>query len=285
VIRELEGGQTLEINCDELKQRANILLKKTKIKIIHITDLLSYFVIPIGLVGLFLLSFYFVCVTATYVAITSGQQPAQFFKKVTDYAFLLFRVETNELDAAKYSSIVTIVLNTSIMLITTWFAIVPLFTYWRFRSNLRKSSSFQVYPIFNDGVDDIAVMNKYFDGADTLTIYSGDFSFLPMNEQMKALCLTLANKGRLKLVSYKPEHEISKSLEESFFNYLKSKNAIVSGSDKRIKCSYISYRSSSIFLYKYDFHGNNGREIYVCAVKETRDSRYLLDTLNALCQT
>lgn len=248
------------------------------------TDSLSNFAIAISLIGLFVFTFYFVSVTATYVAVTSGGEPNPLFKTITDYPFQLINLNAADLDGRKYSSVIGILLNTSIMLITTWYAIIPLFTYLKYRSNLKRASSFQLHEVLNDGVDDINVMNKYFNGAETITIYSGDFSFLKLNAKMREICIHLANNHRLKLVTYKSEGEINNSLGIETLGIFKSNDAIAFDSKKRIKCSYVRYRSSSVFLYKYDFHGNNGRETFVCALRETRDSRYLLDTLNALCR-
>jgi hypothetical protein len=124
-------------------------------------------------------------------------------------------------------------------------------------------------------------MYKYYEKAEGILVFSGDFSWLKNDTRISSLLL---GKGdRVTYTSYKSRAEIEASLGHDLFGAVEKRFRFAR--PVPLKCSIVSYSADKVFLYKTQFVAANGDiKSMICVVSPSDDSRYLLDALEGLCR-
>jgi len=220
------------------------------------------------------------CAMLTHISWQAGIQPISLFKSVSDTVLNIFSVDVKNLSPDEYFSILSTFLYVSIFLVTLLFIFLPWVVGFKNRWQARRKQTPKVLPVHVDGVDDIAIMYKYFHFAEEVTVYSGDFSWIMESQEMQCLIVALAKRNKLRFISYKTEDEVKRALNDaSVFDSLRP--SFVFGSGKRIKCSIVSYTGEKVFLYKLRTHD---QKIHMCILTADKNTRYLLEALYSLCK-
>lgn len=218
----------------------------------------------------------------TYVAWTSNQEPYPVYKSLT-FFFLNFLVPNPKLaDHKILIESLSLVLNTLFFLVSFLFAVAPVLVIFKHKKELKKSKSIKPYRIYRDGVDDQKIMKDYYRNAEELIVYSGDFSWVATNRDLREEIIRLSNVRKITLVSYKSENVVKSGVsDEDLFRILIP--CFVFDYKQQIKCSYIKRGGSSYFLYKFEsmLAGETVSHVYV--LTDSHETRYLLEILGKFC--
>jgi hypothetical protein len=184
----------------------------------------------------------------------------------------------------------------AILVLAFGFALVPLFQVSqntrKLRQELReaqkqfqKEHGIQSFPIEKKGEDDLAWMLPHYQKAKRITIFAGSFDWLADNREMKKRILTLANEGKLDLVSYRSKEEVEeafrgKTLQELFKtlrDHFKFKSNL-----EDVTCTIVQKSATDWeFLYK-SRPDDAGHAFNACVLSDTDRSRELLHILTKL---
>ena len=118
-------------------------------------------------------------------------------------------VDIDTLDEGDYLSFVSLATSAVTAIVAVLLLILPLYSFYKQRRRLARASPVDVFPIKKKGEDDLWEMSKYFRNASKAIIFSGDFSWVLVDEGLRELLMNLADKGDLRLVSYRMEKDIS----------------------------------------------------------------------------
>ena len=123
-------------------------------------------------------------------------------------------IDIDTFGEADYIAFVSATLSTVTMIVMLGFVVVPIMAHLKQRRDLARASPIDVFPIHEQGKDDLREMFRYFRNASTVIIFSGDFSWVLEHRDLQKLLTSLAQKGDLRLVSYRSETEISKGWQK-----------------------------------------------------------------------
>ncbi len=222
----------------------------------------------------------FVSITATQINLNAGIHRSSPFNYITDNTFRLLSIDPNSLTSAQYGFAVNTAQNVNIVLITVWFAVLPVAAFIRHSRIERKIRSLQSVPVFIEGKDDYEFLMKFLSNAEQVVFYSASFHWLFVHDDFRDRVFRLAEQGKVRLVSYKTKDQVVATIGKE--TYDKLRNVFIVNSGKRIKCTYIRYPGASIFLYKYYIVGGSGQEVRIGFVQDTNESKYLLKTIDEL---
>lgn len=177
-------------------------------------------------------------------------------------------------------SSVTFLMNAAIALGSILLTILTFISYLKRSSQLKKSSCFKKVEIHNEGVDDIKIMSKNFKDANYIAVYSQTFSWIERNETIRKLLEDKAKKGKLTLVTC-DDVEVVKSNLISCTDQLKTALVQKPGLSTKspIRFSYIERDNTHVLLYRQE---EEDSKKFVYVVKETNQSRFLLQTIGNL---
>ena len=241
---------------------------------------LGWVVIITGIM-LILITIVTISLSATYVALVSNLTPSPFHKNIADLVLRFLLPLDLSTTTEVYISSLSFILNSLFVIITLFFSIVPLLSIYKYRHDINKKQNIRTHIIHQVGVDDLNLLKKYYQGAEDVIVYSGDFSWLAADTMMINIIKRLASESKLHLVSYKEMDKVRKGVnnEELFTTIL---NCLTFDSKKKFKCSFIRRRGTSVFLYRYDTIINGTYLGQVYELVDTNITRYLLDILDNL---
>ena len=206
----------------------------------------------------------------------AGIQPLRPARAISD-AFI--RIIIGDVPGQQYATALASLLNVFIAIVSIMFAVV--FPVWAIYKQTT-SKSLRIYRIFEDGVDDLKVMLKYYRGAENVTVFSGDFDWVSKNPEVRKEISRLSREGKISLISYKSDQEVQTAFgDDDFFQELRSCFQFNSG--REAKCSYVKHTGTSVFLYKFKKRDGGEMRPTVGAIHDSEDTRYLLQVLENLC--
>jgi len=117
-------------------------------------------------------------ITVTHTSLMTGTVPSGALQYLADLTLRILRISTDHSMRDRYLSSLAAVQNVLIVVATGAFAAAPVLSIFTVLVAWRKRQSVKVHRIRVIGRDDLAIMQKYFKGAEHVTVYSGDFSWV-----------------------------------------------------------------------------------------------------------
>jgi hypothetical protein len=197
----------------------------------------------------------------------------------------LFGYRRNDYSSDDYEKILVFNFHALLLLTSVYTSIFAFIAYARYRRNLKRNQSLQSFSINNDDHEDLKIMLQYYKGADYVTVYSGDFSWLKDNVELQKVVLNLAASSKIKLCSSKSRAIVEGKIGPNILTELEKNHLITFEKDNKsnIRCSLVEYSGEHIFLYKIKTaHPPNGLKYTLCILSEKNDSKYLLKTIVSL---
>lgn len=207
------------------------------------------------------------------------------FHQPTDWvlSFFLNREADGSYPVHSAEGALKIILDSAVCLITFFVVIHPIIARRKVEADVRKKQSIKLVRIYNRGTDDIALMYRYYKNADSVIVYSGDFSWLGTETPLKKIVEELANNQKIKLVSSKNKDIVKNNIGDALFNQLSQSELIKYIDDKEIKCSLIVKGGISTLLYlTKDENSDVDDVMFMCIVTGKNESRFLLNAMELL---
>lgn len=220
---------------------------------------------------------------ATYISTVSNLEPFWFLKEITDLFISIIFPNLNLTNIDEYVQVLSLILNALIVIITLLFAFLPIFTIHQFRTSQNKTRNIKSYLITEIGKQDLHVMYDNFQGAEEVTVHSGDFSWVSTDQELQRELLRLAKENKLTLISYRTRDEVMSSFgdHQEIFNLLT--RCFHFESQSHIKCSLVKrHGGSKVFLYRCDIYENGHSSKRVFELIDSNETRYLLEVLDHL---
>ncbi len=219
-----------------------------------------------------------------HIYIEFGKTPNTAFTWLPDLVLWCFGTDSASLTrGGHYAAIVT----DMIAICAFIFAVLPIiqaviYTV-RLKRELREEFGFEFVPVKKAGVDDLEEMLKRYKGADELTIFSGGFDWIGLNEELKDLLLDFAKGGKLTLISFRNRDKVKAAFEKekrgSLFGELdtslRDRFKFSSGLDG-VKCSVIKILGEHRFLFR---QSSDAHEFNAGFLGSSKYSRQLLGIL------
>ena len=207
------------------------------------------------------------------------------FHQPTDWvlSFFLKREPDGTYPVHGAEAALKIILDSAVCLITFFVVIHPIIARRKVEADVRKKQSIKLIRVYTRGTDDIGLMHKYYKNADSVIVYSGDFSWLQSETPLKKIVEELANNQKIKLVSSKNKDIVKHNIGDNLFEQLTQSNLIKYIDDKEIKCSLIVKGGVSTLLYlTKDEYSDVEDVMYMCIVTGRNESRFLLNAMELL---
>lgn len=110
---------------------------------------------------------------------------------------------------AAYRETIRTLLAVLLAVITLWFAaILPWLVISKLKRDIRDQQIVDIHKVGEIGSEDIDTMYRYYKPGNDITVFSGDFDWLVKQSPLRELIRDLANKKKIRLVSYKKPSEI-----------------------------------------------------------------------------
>ena len=193
-------------------------------------------------------------------------------------------------------------------------AVVPLIQAYVYRRRLRRelqgAHGLEVFKVKKEGVDDLEKMLEYYEGAEHITVFCGDFDWLQpssvgrnpkfskfsnsrkkkiraMMRRMKDFVTGYASEEKITLVSSKSEELVEHALRNgddgSLFEILKKR--FVFGEEIGIKCSLIEkVNENYTFLFR-SYSGGKKHLFNAHIFREAKESEELVSILRHLIES
>jgi len=204
----------------------------------------------------------------------------QLSHKISFFFIGMTGIDPTVLKVDEYKKILSALVGSIAVSVTLWFAIVTVVNHTHTKSILRRQALIETRPVYTDGVEDLNYMHEYFQNASSVTVFSGDFSWLGVHQELQKEVKRLALEEKIHLISSKPMRLVKQAIgDDNIFNSLKGSFKFDSGID--LKCSLVHNNSNSAFLYKVDRSYEKGSKS-VCIINGHGDANYLLGTLQKL---
>jgi hypothetical protein len=205
----------------------------------------------------------------------------QLSHKISFFFLEMAGIDPTALKAQEYKQILSALVGSIAVSVTLWFAVVTVVNHRHTKSVLRRQALIETRPVYTDGVEDLNYMHEYFQNASSVTVFSGDFSWLSVHQELQEEVKRLALEEKIRLISSKSMKLVKQAIgNDEIFNSLRSSFKFESGMD--LKCSLVHNNSNSAFLYKVDRSYEKGSKS-VCIINGHGDANYLLGTLQKLC--
>jgi GTPase SAR1 family protein len=217
-----------------------------------------------------------------YLALLADQPRPQWIEQVI-FFFIPWFVSPQSQDAPTYAASLNFILTALFAVLSFLFAVWPVLGIVKYRRDLKNRSPIRSFRVIRTGVDDINIMSKYYQNADEVVVYAGDFSWIKSNESLKNIITELANQNKIRLISYKTRSVVENSINDPQLFSTLSKQFVFE-SKKNIKCSYIKRQNTNFFLYRAEELSISSMEpnYKVFVLRETENVPYLLDILREL---
>lgn len=261
-----------------MKNRLNTVWRRFRL-LLHNADRL--------LISIFTISAIFAMITATVVLVAFTETQISIslgnpsiLKSVTDAVLDLLGVNYNGLSTDKYLSLLSSATGSVAVLVTLWFSVVTTVKYYNHRLEVERRSLVQMIPVYEDGKEDLDVMLKFYRKAEHVTVYSGDFSWISLNKDLKNEIIRLVSEKKISLVSYKSEAIVKQAIQDdNLYEKLRIMFSFDSHVDK--KCSLVQSGSRKMFLYKVDRELEGGNKS-VCILFGKGEGEYLVESISSL---
>lgn len=235
---------------------------------------------------LFFSTFLLIAFTATQISAATGQLNIPLFNSTTRSTLALVGVDVSKIKAVDYPNVLSTALGAIAVLVTLWYTMAAAFAFSKHRRDLRKKALIQEVPVWEEGVDDLNAMHKYYKGAASVVVFSGNFSWLIASSATQPHPLLgeidrLLQAGKIKFVSYKTEANIQQCLGARFSTY---KPHFMFNSGVKLKCSLIEKGQRKVLIYMADTTVDPDGAKKVCVISGRDEAQYLLDTIDALCK-
>jgi hypothetical protein len=244
-----------------------------------ILDKLSGIIILLSMLMMFFTTYILVTFTFTQVALSVGSSTS--FKKQTDFFLSLINIETNNLNPTQYTALLAAVIGAVAVLVTLWFSVASLISYLKHRNELSKKALIQKEMVYTDGEEDLKVMLRYYKNANSVIVFSGDFSWISKNNELLRVIQRLSSESKISFVSYKSANVVESAIGSTLYNEFHQRFRF--DQDTQLKCSLVKINHSKVFIYKVDREVEGGDK-NVCIIPGKDDARYLLETLESLCK-
>lgn len=176
------------------------------------------------------------------------------------------------------------ILEFLVIVVTVFLALLGPLSYLSKIRSLARHQPIKSKPIYVAG-DDLHEMARLYKEADEVYVFSGDFSWVSNNDQLRESVQTLAQAGKIKFFSYKSEAKVEHAFRDSgnleLFRELKPLFAF--DSKAQIKGSLIRSQSPA-FIYRNDELplGEGGSTINILTGHDR--ARYLVTIIDELCE-
>ena len=265
---------------------------KTRRSIADFNLYISAFIINLTLLVMWMFATLLVVLAIAQIRITTGDAMPELIAKTTEVTLGLF-VNDDTLHAAAGRSradLIGVLIAAAGAIVTAVFATIA----WlvsKAESNRRaRRSVVSSTPVYSSlGLDDVRLMAREFEDATSVTVFSGDFSWmadrnpqLPDFENMRKLVERLAKDEKIKLVSYREAKNVETSIGAAMFgkvDKLVSYNAKLKG----LRASFVVKPFGKVLIYKVHADQN---DMHICRVTDrTPDGKELLDQFHILVGT
>lgn len=234
----------------------------------------------LAILAMFLSTAILIAFTEAQISMSLGIDSAA--KQVPDYIFSYVGVDVGSLDSAKYVSLLSSSIGVVAVAVTLWFSFVTTIKYFNNIQEAKKHSIIGKAPVYEDGVDDLKVMLKYYKVANEVTVYSGDFSWVTKDEKLKIEVVRLASEQKISMISYKDESNVKAALNDSIL-FESLKDCFIFNSSVNKKCSLVRINNKAVFLYKVNNKVIGGKN-NVCILYGRGDGEYLVESISSLCK-
>lgn len=195
----------------------------------------------------------------------------------------LFGIDHSNFGKQEYQQVLSTIMAAVTVLVTLWFAVVTFIKHIHNKSVLRREGYIETNPVYQTGKEDLACMLKYFRSASEVTVFSGDFSWIKDNVELRNQVIRLADEEKISFISSKSKSRVKSAISnDSVFDSLAHLFHFNSGIE--VKCSIVSNNSNSVLLYKVDDSYKHG-DVKVCVASGKGDAYYLLKAIRAFCDT
>lgn len=135
-----------------------------------------------------------------------------------------------------------------------------------------------------EGDDDLRSIRKEIEGADSVEIISGDFSFIDKDGDLQDCLRTLAFAGKLRLTSYKAEDEVTrelntKSVGREILLKLRDDNAITFSYPVRAKITLVEHGGSKRMIYRFAKQVSGSTKLFMGRIHGTSNTQQLLEVI------
>ncbi len=135
--------------------------------------------------------------------------------------------------------------------------------------------------------DDLLKMVEYYENAEEVYVFSGDFSWIGKNSKLKNAITRLQKANKIRFFSYKSETQVEQGLDNEedrkFFRDLY--HLFEFNVPAKIKCSWIKRQMDSLLVYKVDASFDGPGVATVNVLTGQGRARYLLDVIEELVRT
>ena len=191
--------------------------------------------------------------------------------------------------------------------------IVPLLQAWRYRrrlkTELQSAHGLELFKVKKERIDDLAKMLEYYEGAEHITVFCGDFDWLQpssidrnpkfskcskrlkkkmekMTEEMRDFVKEYASGEKITLVSSKSQQLVKEGLRDgndhSLFGALQKR--FVFDKDIRIKCSLIEMVNEK-YTFLYRSYSGDKRHLFNANIfTKGKESEELINILRHLIE-
>ncbi|WP_027713727.1 DUF5963 family protein [Desulfuromonas sp. TF] len=260
-------------------------LKEGCKKVYHLFD--GAFSIALNFITffLFLLSFLFIVIFismgATYISLSSGQQPIWLFGFVTNQVVLLM-TSMKGLPSDQYMQFISKTYNIISLILTLLLSCFPVYAIFNIKKINTKQRIIKIQKL-RDNDHEISMMMKHFRNADDIVIYASTFG--PLRNQLFAdMLYDKAINHKLKLVSSTSRERVEAAIGEEVVEMFSDFFEFDSNSGE-IRCSYIKYGSLRKFIYKFSKSEYLDNREYLASITDDHpsgDTKHLLWALDYL---
>lgn len=202
-------------------------------------------------------------------------------KSLAHFIFDIIGINVTSLSQIQYSAILSSASGSIGLLVAMWFAVFSTYSLWKHKRDLKRQAIVQTEPIYQDGVDDLKIMLKYYKLAGHVDVFAGDFDWITKNEELKNIIIELAKQEKIDLYSYKKEETVKKNInDDELYNHL-LKPRFHFDEKKEIKCSLVEMKGNRVFLYKSEQRIIGG-ENNICIIQGIDEGQYLLQMITIL---
>jgi hypothetical protein len=216
--------------------------------------------------------------TSVQTALSLQRTPHRYWQAIADTTMSMFGLAPRT--PAEYGPIIAAISNYLLFAIGVILATVPIYTVFQFRRRLREQSSIRSAPVDETGVDDIRIMSRFYKHADSVDVFSGDFSWIKDNVGVQGDLRKI--KSKVRLISHKSRENVRQAVGDPLFKEFQ--NHFLFDCPKRLKCSFVTYQGEDVFLFKAaKIVGLNTADT-VCVLRSSDESRPILTALRQLTE-
>lgn len=220
--------------------------------------------------------------TATQVATSVGGRVHPFWRSISNFVLKLMGTAPDRLEGSKYSEALSVVIGAVGVVVTVYFALTAFISILKSRRDLEKRSLIRSRRVFTDGVEDVDEMLRFYERAEWVVVFAGDFSWLNPASALLSSVQRLASAGKITLVSYKSEETVRQSIESTV--YAELAHCFRFEPDRKLKCSLVRVGHRNVLLYLVDAVADDIDYKQVCTVDGRDNARYLMETMENLCR-